>query len=645
MAGLSTVTENYFVFAGVNIPDHDALFATLSSQLRQKVTPHVATLQLRNCATIRSTVEHLVLQFMSRKDGNMSLEVMINLYAGLKENCVFMSLIVKQYRHKCSFVDIRVYSGYVKSLPLVFVFGVATAVCALHRSLPYHVSSKLCNEVFHSEPSITYLNQVIDKVLLTSKCPFHLDDRTFKLLTDIFLFYDFSVHGFIQHFKYCMIEHFFNSNSKVLCCPIADMPQNIKSLSEEQLEELRQLSSFRQYVDTLPKKEKAPLLLDNSHFKVVLQKLMVELYEYVQNFHTFLRCLHVLTSSLPKAPLGKHVCIAIVLRKDEIKFVLLTCYGTKIILQWLKEGKLVINKISQLGPMDLSTNSRCGPPDILGVVYIVLLIACLCFQLREVYSMAVASNVSEASQFKECFQLLGFQSREELLDKIEKVLSILQSAMKEKSGKCPLLKEVEQKLSEYHTKIAELGMKTAEQTLKSPTKIDIGENINRHQLKEKLLELSRKQRPLSAYEETRKSLLDYLAGSVFPQFLVPPVAVPFHEVLFFSNMARVKRHIVGTPRAAVHMALNNPCYYLQCDCCRLDKSSSVSSTLPDICIVYKLHLECGRLINMYDWLQAFLAIVSPSESGEEQREVPPQMQYPLIQPCYFTSTAFKLENK
>ncbi|KAJ4427621.1 hypothetical protein ANN_25269 [Periplaneta americana] len=51
-----------------------------------------------------------------------------------------------------------------------------------------------------------------------------------------------------------------------------------------------------------------------------------------------------------------------------LKATLLTCYGTKIVLQWLKEGKLVINKISQLGPMDPSTNSRCGPPDTLGVV-------------------------------------------------------------------------------------------------------------------------------------------------------------------------------------------------------------------------------------------------------------------------------------
>ncbi|KAJ4426640.1 hypothetical protein ANN_26438 [Periplaneta americana] len=40
------------------------------------------------------------------------------------------------------------------------------------------------------------------------------------------------------------------------------------------------------------------------------------------------------------------------------RITVLTCYGTKIVLQWLKEGKLVINKISQLGPVDPSSNSR-----------------------------------------------------------------------------------------------------------------------------------------------------------------------------------------------------------------------------------------------------------------------------------------------
>jgi hypothetical protein len=65
-----------------------------------------------------------------------------------------------------------------------------------------------------------------------------------------------------------MMEHFFNSDYKVLCCSISELPQNIKSLSKEQLENLRQLPSFRCYVDTLPKKERAPLLIDDDHFKV-----------------------------------------------------------------------------------------------------------------------------------------------------------------------------------------------------------------------------------------------------------------------------------------------------------------------------------------------------------------------------------------
>lgn len=54
--------------------------------------------------------------------------------------------------------------------------------------------------------------------------------------------------------------------------------------------------------------------------------------------------------------------------------------------------------------------------------------------------------------------------------------------------------------------------------------------------------------------------------------------------------------------------------------------------MPDICIAYKLHLECGKLINLYDWLQAFLSIVDVSEFDDEddgQHLVDPKLQYPL----------------
>ena len=40
----------------------------------------------------------------------------------------------------------------------------------------------------------------------------------------------------------------------------------------------------------------------------------------------------------------------------------------------------------------------------------------------------------------------------------------------------------------------------------------------------------------------------------------------------------------------------------QCQCCQTDVGT-IQDTLPDVSIAYKLHLECGRMINLYDWLQ------------------------------------------
>lgn len=42
---------------------------------------------------------------------------------------------------------------------------------------------------------------------------------------------------------------------------------------------------------------------------------------------------------------------------------------------------------------------------------------------------------------------------------------------------------------------------------------------------------------------------------------------------------------------------------VQCDCCKISDNGEILSTMPDICIAYKLHLESQALINMYDWLQ------------------------------------------
>lgn len=55
-------------------------------------------------------------------------------------------------------------------------------------------------------------------------------------------------------------------------------------------------------------------------------------------------------------------------------------------------------------------------------------------------------------------------------------------------------------------------------------------------------------------------------------------------------------------------------------------------------MAYKLHLECGRLINLYDWLQAFVSVVGREGEGADENEeasapsrmVDEKLQYPFI---------------
>nr|CAD7589189.1 unnamed protein product [Timema genevievae] len=434
---------------------------------------------------------------------------------------------------------ILIASGYIMNLPLVFVFGVATTVTAVHRSLPYHVSSKVSIQVFHSQSSTDLLNIVVDKVLLSSDCPFHLGDKTFQLLIDVFLFYDFSVHGFIQGFKFCMLEHFSLGSYTTLCCTLAHLKENIASLNEDDLESLRSLASFRKYVESRPKNEKVPLLTDDKFLTATLVKLMKQFHQYLFNFHVMLRCLKSFTATLPKAPLGK-----------------------------------------------------------------------------------------QTKEFKNCSQLLSFQSRDELLSRLEQVVSVLSHETNVNLATqvdTTELEEVAERVMLFAVDLQQVGLEPRS-PIKSPKKASLDTGISRLQFKEKLLEMTHTEQPLSAFENLRKNVLQYLMEEVFPKFLGPPSKLPLHEVMFFDEPSSVKRHVAPSLRSAIHMALNDPHYYLQCECCELSDSSTILPSLPDICVVYKLHLECGRLINLYDWLQAFLTVVSPSETGEEQREVDPQMQ-------------------
>ena len=56
------------------------------------------------------------------------------------------------------------FSNHLSTLPLVLVFGIATAMTAVHRLMPHSVSSLLCMEKFQVAPATVYFTEVIEKV-------------------------------------------------------------------------------------------------------------------------------------------------------------------------------------------------------------------------------------------------------------------------------------------------------------------------------------------------------------------------------------------------------------------------------------------------------------------------------------------------
>ncbi|XP_030850745.1 origin recognition complex subunit 3 isoform X3 [Strongylocentrotus purpuratus] len=554
----------------------------------------------------------------------------------------FKAVVIQDFIHICS--------QYLEKLPLVLTFGIATSVTVIHRLLPQSVSSCLSIEKFQAQPSSIYLSKVIDKVLLTAKHPLKLGSKVFQLLLDLFLYHDFSVMNFVQglqvsilkghikvmnfvqglqvsilkghikvmnfvqglqvsilkghikvmnfvqrlqvsilkghikvmnfvqglqvrilkghikvmnfvqglqvsilkgHIKvmnfvqglqYAVLDHYFSQPLSILCCRYGDAINRTRNLSHDQLELFRQASSFRRYVDGRPASDQRALLLDDKHMKKTLQELLKQMNEYHKAFFPVLECLHILSEGLPYHPLGK--------------------------------------------------------------------------QMRELFAMATEGDIFATEAYQEAFKFMKMLARDELIKKM--------TMCEESLSRCEGLQEARFQLETLQAKMETLG-----DTCNQPVEIDSTEDDEEevdtegskqnehdteetnlrgrrekttlHSLQQMLMSNAKKKRRMTPYEILRNEILDFF-DALFREYLPCPKNLPLHEVFYYNNVSEIRQRLNAPPRAAIQTALSNPNYYLQNpDCETLEEG--ITSSLPDVCIVYKLHLECGRLINIYDWLQ------------------------------------------
>lgn len=583
---------------GVNMPDHATMFVSLASLLKERVTPHIATLRSKDCPTLKATMAKTLAQLMENHgqlddddDGDdvthvntrrisCTMSVLTSWYAHVSKrrlspqkrnpatsptktpkkrlsdgtptkssspqkavSCRPVVIILEDLESFASSIlqdFIAICSNHLTGLPIVLVFGIATCISSVHNLLSNSASACLCMEKFQAPPSTECLTEVINQVVMTTELPFKLGPKVFSLLLDLFLYHDLSVVNFLHNLQFALLDHFYTNPCSILCQPLFYALDQVEALEDYQLDQLRSCLSFRRYVEGKPPAEQIALLEDGKHTKEVFARLVTQLDHYHKCYFPVLYCLHAFTCRLPGYPLGK--------------------------------------------------------------------------QLRELYANTLASSVNKLPAYQEAINLIGTLSRDELLGTLKLCTQVLEGEP------LPELKEVAERLSQSQAKfenIEELSREYSEEQ-DDPQVAALPKKTDMYTLRQTLQDMEKKKKKLTVYEVLRNETIDYV-DSVFRKYLISCQTLPLHEVFYYNKATDLRQHIDGCPRATIHRGLSRPYYYLENENLSVD-TEIVSAKLPDICIVYKLHLECGRLINLYDWLQAFIMILGDGQEVDVGRK-------------------------
>lgn len=175
------------LLTGINQPDHLKQFETLTQRLHAEQAARVCVLQSRDCATLKAAVESMVYSLMDDQselvDPEDAEDERERDRKRLRRTQCTMKQLNAWYANNFGDVDKRralviilpdfecfnasvlqdfilILSAQTGRLPFVLVLGVATAMTAVHGTLPYHVSSKIKLRVFQTQPAPTGLNEV-----------------------------------------------------------------------------------------------------------------------------------------------------------------------------------------------------------------------------------------------------------------------------------------------------------------------------------------------------------------------------------------------------------------------------------------------------------------------------------------------------
>ncbi|XP_054542801.1 origin recognition complex subunit 3 isoform X6 [Pan troglodytes] len=242
-------------------------------------------------------------------------------------------------------------------------------------------------------------------------------------------------------------------------------------------------------------------------------------------------------------------------------------------------------------------------------------------QIRELYCTCLEKNIWDSEEYASVLQLLRMLAKDELMTILEKCFKVFKSYCENHLGSTA--KRIEEFLAQFQSLD-----ETEEEEDASGSQPKGLQKTDLYHLQKSLLEMKelRRSKKQTKFEVLRENVVNFI-DCLVREYLLPPETQPLHEVVYFSAAHALREHLNAAPRIALHTALNNPYYYLKNEALKSEEGC-IPNIAPDICIAYKLHLECSRLINLVDWSEAFATVVTAAEkmdansaTSEEMNEI------------------------
>ncbi|KAJ2342786.1 Origin recognition complex subunit 3, partial [Coemansia erecta] len=455
---------------------------------------------------------------------------------------------------------IRIAGGYCDAVPIVLVLGLATSYECVHQSLTKASISMLNVERFNLQRSKQCIDAAIRSLFVQGRAPLCFGAEAYKSLLDQFLLYNFSIAGFVKKLKYAAMDFFYAQPLSVLAsmlAPDAAVAACPVRLNSDQVELIRMQRSVQRFLERQAGGDGGP-----EHVRRALSD-----DGFFQD------------AVLPQ------------MMRELVGYRRSYCLGID-----------AVEVIQSVAPEAMQK------------------------PIRTLHYYGVGQQFDDCTHWKTLLAVVRRMKVSEMDSLLQKLCRLVDSA----AG-------IDWGLVSGSTHIPEL-LQSATELLANPEDPDNPEALDSSSGTKRRTRTDMEQRPFLLFDngasDAQLHALEKCCEAVETMLracLVSHHDVVLNEVFYYRHSFLLDTAFSAQPRAAVQMALGKSHYYVSCDCCAApdadadgydsaDEDQRVLPTMHDTSIAYRLHQECGRMINLYDWHSSFASVVE----REARRSAPSQ---------------------